>query len=532
MSYQRSSKTYFPVAEASARRTVAQNVLVPVATRNNNGYLGLVGSSTTQTYRTCHYTPVDITSLEVWYGNSYDNSGVGTDGPGALTVSFSIEPVIGAGLYRGFFGAAHTGTVNPGAVLKSDSVGVFIPKGTYFYIRTYVSGNYPVGIQCNTLKGLGGDSTGNSTFTTDSFEGIASPSGTDVTASGNINSSYSQAYSPIAIIGTTRTPMPVWIGIGDSILNCTNDLIDTGYLWRAIANQWPLAKLSYSGENAYQWAVSNSATPAMTEARKRLVRLGTHFVFNYGRNDLTNSRTLAQIQADLITCWAPITVQNGVAYQTTITPSSTSTDQFATLTNQTAAASESVRLTLNAWFRDGAPMIGSAPQAVGTTGGTVARCTVYNAAGSVATAASGPAHYLLGGILEVADVVESARNSGKWNITNVRTVSDAAMSTGATPKVLTSATANFTNADLGKSVYVAGAGTAGATINGIITAVTNSTTITVTPSCITTVTGAALQIGSATVDGVHPDGYWHRQIGAAIAPILTAASAAYLASGV
>lgn len=501
-----------------------------MSTRNNTGYIGLFGSSSTQTFFTKHYAAVDIDSLILGYGNSYGtSSGSQGDGPGALSVSCSV--LLGAAIYRGFFLGAHTGTVNPGAVLWSDEIGVFIPAGTFYFIATYVSGNWPTGMTSNTAKGLGQDSTFDPSVTTDSGEGIASPSGNDTTTTGVKSSSYTTTYSPLYILGRTNTPSPKWIIVGDSIVNYSDELPDMGWGIRALNNQWPVQKISMPGETAQQWVADGTAA-SLVEARQRVLWGGTHFIFAYGRNDLTASRTLAQIQGDWITSWRRAYSQTAVGFQATVTPKVTSTDQYSTLTNQTSDASEAVRLTVNAWLRDGAPMIGTTPQVTGTTGATVARCNVYSATGSLVTAASGPVHLLTGGILEVAYVIESSQNSGKFNITNLRTVADAAMSTGATPKVLTSATANFTSADLGKSVFVTGAGSAGAVLASTITAVTNSTTVTVAISCTTTVTGAALQIGASTYDGTHPDGYWHRQIAAAIQPVTNAASAAYLASGV
>lgn len=503
------------VQEQSARRTVAQGAYIPVATRNNNYYLGVNGSSSSQTFRSKHRACADITSVALEYGNSYGTTGGAQgDGPGALSVGCCVEWPAGT-IWRGFFYGAHLGTVNPGSVLRTDPIGVFIPKGSFFYVRTYVSGNWPAGMSLNVARGLGQDTTGDPSVTNDSGEGIASPSTTDVTVAGNIASSFVISYTPFSILGTTRTPGPVFILVGDSISAYSDEVPDMGWAVRALASQYPLIKLAQPGETAAQWVADGTAA-SLVEARRRLFHYGTHFLFTDGRNDLSGSHALAAIQADLISAWNMAAAQAGASWQSTITPKTTSTDQFSTLANQAPDASETTRVALNTWIRDGAPMLSGAAVASGSS-----------AAGTVR---AGQAGHPLAGYLEVADVIESARNSGKFTVAQVRAVADGAST--ATTKTITSATAAFTSADLGKSVFVAGAGSAGAVLATTITNVGSATSVTVAATAATTVSAAALQIGAATYDGTHPDGFWHRAIATAVAPQLTAAATAYLAGGV
>lgn len=75
---------------------------------------------------------------------------------------------------------------------------------------------------------------------------------------------------------------------------------------------------------------------------------------------------------------------------------------------------------------------------------------------------------------------------------DVRAVADGVANTGADTKV-TSATAGFGAADLGRSVVLVGAGAAGIDYVGAITAVDSATQVTVSPVISTTVSG----------DGIH-----------------------------
>lgn len=86
--------------------------------------------------------------------------------------------------------------------------------------------------------------------------------------------------------------------------------------------------------------------------------------------------------------------------------------------------------------------------------------------------------------------------NGNFQVPNprMRTVTDAAITSAAT--TLTSASAGFTDADYGTLVKITGAASGGATYYGAITAVTNGTTVTVTPAAGATVTGATAVIGN------------------------------------
>jgi lysophospholipase L1-like esterase len=103
--------------------------------------------------------------------------------------------------------------------------------------------------------------------------------------------------------------------------------------------------------------------------------------------------------------WGSLAAFGVPIYQTTITPQTTSSDAWATVNNQTVASAgnETARLAANAWLRDGAP-ISASPAA----GGTVA------AVGASGVLRAGQTGHPLAGIIEVADLAESARDSGKW----------------------------------------------------------------------------------------------------------------------
>jgi hypothetical protein len=197
------------------------------------------------------------------------------------------------------------------------------------------------------------------------------------------------------------------------------------------------------------------------------------------------------------------------AFLTTCLPYTTSTDGWATTTNQTVFNStyETQRVAHNTWVRAGCPVdpTSLAPVPVGTGGALT----------------MGQYQHPITGFFETAAAVESSLNSGLWLAAN-RIVTGSMTASSAT---LTSSTANFNSAnqevggDKGSTFSLAGAGAAGAYLAGWnIAAVTNTTTTTTSVLAGTTVTNAQLNMGLSTVDGLHPSSESSVRIAATINP--------------
>lgn len=93
-------------------------------------------------------------------------------------------------------------------------------------------------------------------------------------------------------------------------------------------------------------------------------------------------------------------------------------------------------------------------------------------------------------------------------VTAQRSVSDAAITNGTT--TLTSATAAFTSADVGRTVVVAGARGVGIPLVANITVFTNSTTVTISVAAQATVTGASCSIYTRDTNIRISGGTWDR----------------------
>lgn len=462
---------------------------LPVVATRANGFGNAQqsnGTDTSATYRFVGIVRTAAADLRLVYANW---SG-GSDGPNTITVKASVEPPTSGSVTSGAsaanypvtFGGAPTVTIAPGGFAVSDPVPVRVAVGQWLYHRTYVSvasagQKWPIGTYLST--GLQGSNEG-------------TLAGSDVTAAtpptNTIPSNSGAGYGPVAIIGIPTTPPGKCVAIdGDSIYFGSGEFLnDRGMAVRACDLQGiPYVQLAKPGEHGYDFVGVGQ------RQRMPLAAGCTHAVEGYGRNDYAAGQTAAQLQATRISIWTDLASRGIKVYAGTNPPKVTSTDAFVTTVNQTTfttGVQESARLTVNAWLRDGAPMLNGAPAATGS-----------NAPG---TLRAGSAGHPLTDVWDVSAAIETSLNSGIWK-GPTRSFTDGAMTSGTV--TLTSATAAFTAADVGQSIYIAGAGAAGAALVTQIKTVANATTITVEGgTASTTVSGATVYIGVPTTDGVHP----------------------------
>lgn len=297
----------------------------------------------------------------------------------------------------------------------------------------------------------------------------------------------SQRFAPFTIEGITETG--AIIGLGDSRTEPSNGDWPTvgegtflcGELDRVYGNQGVVLNLASFGDSAQNFSANSGANSTM---RRSQAYLGGNVAYGYGANDLG-----AASQTDMNT--RPSTLLNmaeflgRIAYAYTIPPCLvSSTDMFTTLTNQSFSTTP---ITTQNGYRVG---FNNALRA-----GTIARISGY---------------------AELADVLESARDSGKWKISGgrPRTLSDV-VSTAAS-NVYSSASGAFASDDVGK-YFVGPFGASSATIYGLISAVTATTVtiISIKPRTAynATVTSAAATAYIQALEYVQPDGNHEMQNG-------------------
>lgn len=451
-----------------------------------------------------------VTDLSAVWNNSYQASQLDTDGATDLVFNAALE--VGGVIYRCLFGGKVSATVAPGGTITSDPLPLDLPAGTVVYVRTFVvSGTWytRTTAQVAGSGGVGG-------------------AGVDLTAPGSAtiadSTSYAAVPGPTQLMGRTgSSDRRAIIQAGDSIGYGQGDGFTPSQGYNTAD-----AKLGRGGwigrvATAAGLGVINVGTPGdrlelfvtLANRMRRMahVRHGTHAIVNYSRNDVSVGKTLAQVQASALTAAALFTARGLKVIWPTLTVLTTSTDGWRTTAGQTLPASDAVRLTWNAWLRDGAPLTAGAPAATGTAGAT--RAPVYGPDGTLATPGSADAQ--AHPFSSIVDPAAAAESGGKWRTpTNLRNAGDA-VTTAANANV--TATASFVAADRGRQVTIAGAGTAGALYVGIIKQVTNSTTVVVSPTVPTAVTAAQLYVGDfPTLDGTHPGPTVHDDMALAVPP--------------
>lgn len=260
------------------------------------------------------------------------------------------------------FSGSSSVTVASGSCTFSDVVNpsTAIPLGQPFWIRTYQTN--AAGVVYTT------EGSATSNYDWGDFNG-----GVDQTMNTSYTGSASRnLYKTTAIIGYTRYPSILMIG--DSRMAGVNDNITdatglAGY-GRLVGQHYGFANLGIPSTTLALWATNRTN-------RMLFAPYATHVLSELGINDIRSSVSLSTLKTGIKNFVNNFTVP---VYWTTEEPVTTSSDSFVTLSGQTKFAQDSVRVSFNDALRNNA-MAGS-----------------------------------LWGYVEMADAVESARDSGLWAV--------------------------------------------------------------------------------------------------------------------
>lgn len=353
------------------------------------------GTVTNANTRKRHYVYQDASSVRFMYANILGRE---TLPPNSITVRAGLELPDGT-MIPVYFAGKRDVVIDPGGIVASDPVAGDLRGGTYVYSRTLVTvtsgGKWPMQGSPNglTVPAWGEEC--------DATNGVTQ---TDKTTSGTIaHLTYGVSqYAPFCLVGIPADSSTPVVGlIGDSIVSGIGDTANPvegrGFARRVLANQVAYVSIAASGENLVEPRV----------LREALTYGATHALCNLGVNDIKNAKTATEIRNNLVGVWTRLARRGLKVYQTTLVPYTTSTDTWATVANQTPvdATAEAARVTVNDWIRGGAPMKNGAFVEVGTAGAVTA----------------GQAGHPLTATFDVADTVESARNSGRWKVGMVYT---------------------------------------------------------------------------------------------------------------
>jgi hypothetical protein len=428
-----------------------------------------------------------------------------TDPGGSITINASLRVVSSTNpgtnanvIYRLTFNGRTSVTIDPGGTVTADLLGLSLAQGDVVGIRTFLSSG--TAYAPRATYGLNSSSFGGFTSTTD----LTAPGSAAITGT---NGTY---YGPGALLGyaTGANYAKSVLILGDSIAAGTGDLpvftvlaLSTGgFAMRALTGHAGAISIAIPSDS-----VTFFQTTSGSFRRLRSAQRCNSAIIEYGSNDIVGSVTAAALEALNLNVATNLR-RLGIAkvFLTTLIPRTTSTDGWATTANQTPLATESVRVAYNTWVRAGCPIDPTtlAAVAVGTSGALMA----------------GSSGHPITNFFDTAATVETSLNSGLWLPCN--RVTTGSMTAAA--NTLTSAGASFVNTnqevggDKGTSFTLMGAGAAGAVLGSDIGVVSSSTVALTTPGAGTTVSGAQLNIGVHTKDGVHPSTHGHYLMSAAI----------------
>lgn len=338
------------------------------------------GTTLERTYRMEHTALASGTGLRLRYANSYSNP---------ITLRVAVEPALLGTPVEVTFGGTVDVTIAPHTVALSDVVtGVGLTSGAKIATRTRVAVASAGQKWMIGERNFGGANKGGA------VDG-------DLHLSGSIPNSAEYLFGPEELsLDTVTSATPKNVAI-------VTDSFGGGWPVNAFEGTYPTAFLSRNGESAQTFLTATGSWGSATARRDEVYPMLADYrnvVEGYGTNDRASNRTAAQIKADRLTIWSQIVALYPAIriIAATLAPRTTSTDAWATTANQTPIAGESDRLSVNAWLRAGAPIDPTAKTVV--------------AVGTVGALLAGQAGHPLYGYFELADVIESARDSGLWAV--------------------------------------------------------------------------------------------------------------------
>lgn len=382
--------------------------------------------------RSRHFARSPVTSLQVafpnwyinWSGATFTEAGTG----GIMTLTAGIENSAGnASLGQFLWSGIPAATVADGATSAlSDPLSVSLAAGDSFFIRSFYTTTNAFVI-CDTGTGVGAAVTGADASngeqwrvnTTDQTTGFGSLTG------GALGTGL--CYRPCLLVATLADDTKSFLFIGDSRAYGFRDVYtstssDKGQLSRAVGTSFGYTNCGIPSDKASLFLTSHAR-------RLAFAQYFSHVICEYGFNDLNGGDTAAQTAASLASTYALFSIP---VYQSTINCNTTSTDSWATTANQTIPGVNASRVTLNNTY-----------------------IRAVNIAGMT-------------GYLEVADVLESARDSGKWAIngtanwytddgTHETNTANLAIQTAALPSAPTIGTATATGSTTATVAFTASA---------------------------------------------------------------------------
>lgn len=344
---------------AKSGRRLAGKYLGQIATRC--GANVITGGSARQIMsRSKHAARDNIFGLQMAFPNWHLTSSGESGSGGVIAVTASVEYPSGVFHQVTWGGSATVSIADLTTSPLSDPLPITIADGDEFFVKSYQS----------SLTGLVW------TLARDANAGETCLYGASGVADTTMSSSTAsvggfEIYRPIMIVGETTKPSVLIIGDSREYgnLDIPDSSSDKGYAQRSVSSMCAFSNIARSGDSAAEFVGSHAR-------RAALAAYFSHVYVHYGINDLDAGFTASQTASNLsaIASYFP----GRQMFTATIEPISASTDGWTTVANQTVDSTNAGRIQLNAAIR------------------------------------AGLAGYA--GFFEVADILESGRDSGLWRV--------------------------------------------------------------------------------------------------------------------
>lgn len=310
--------------------------------------------------RTLHFNRGNEQSyVQPVYSNWWATSAGEFTPASSMLLTAAIEYPVGV-FTQCTWGGATSVTIAPGANAVADPCWVGIPRGGRFWARSYQ----------NTASGALGIVTASIDRTANTMANelgqYSATALTDFTLAGGGVGGSSLAFFPVAILGMSNVPS-VYV-IGDSRCAGLDDaaatdigLSNVGEICRSLTGYLPHCNAGLPTDQAQTFV----AQAALTGYRKALGVYHSHLHVQYGINDLYvgggtyggtgTGATLAALQAKITAIFALFPALVGSL--STLPPVTTTTDAFASCSNQTVVTNGSVstvRTPYNTWVKTAA----------------------------------------------------------------------------------------------------------------------------------------------------------------------------------
>lgn len=284
-----------------------------------------------------------FSSIQLEYSNWKIKQAGGEDNGDSVTsvISAIVEYPIGGTQYPVTFSGAGSKSLTAGSKVLSDAVaGVTIPASSLFRIwtqRQCASGFFAIYNRRASQSPAGGSS-----------KSLTGSSGTPGSALGSTTAGFASAatFNPSVIVGKSVTPKKFLMFIGESnMVDQAQDFDTSGVAsWPSAASaKYPIYKCAASGAAMSQ---QGSLTHRLQVAQDYGV---TDVFMHFSSNDLSNSRTLLQMQTDATTIAQAFSNIGKKVHLWTCNPFGINSGCGGGPTSPPAY--ESIRLAFNTWVR-------------------------------------------------------------------------------------------------------------------------------------------------------------------------------------